>query len=319
MDVSVIIPVYNGEHSILASLDSLVRQTHKDFEVVIVNDGSVDSTESVVKEYSSHGLKINYVYQDNGGVAAARNKGLDLATGEYVCFLDADDYYESRFIEQMYTEIKSSNSDICYCGYNCVTPQRTFRRRTQFWRNGVLLGYILGKVAVQTTAWMYSRDFLMQHHIRFPVGVSWGEDFEFCCEALALTNRVTFVKEYLTNYRSDFDPNQLSAFSMDKLDKDYESVQRLVNNPIVNSNPEVERALVDYRLSAALVYRLVAAMRKGVKHELISSYAEKYAEHIQKLTWNNGLRSIKLNAHRIRLKRYLRSQSIGNRDALGGS
>ncbi|NMA23548.1 MAG: glycosyltransferase family 2 protein [Spirochaetales bacterium] len=88
------------------SLDSLLSQTHKDFEVIIVNDGSVDNTEGVVKRYSAQGLEINYVYQDNAGVAAARNKGLDLATGEYVCFLDADDYYDSMFIEKMYAETK---------------------------------------------------------------------------------------------------------------------------------------------------------------------------------------------------------------------
>ncbi|NMA23547.1 MAG: hypothetical protein GX938_08610 [Spirochaetales bacterium] len=171
----------------------------------------------------------------------------------------------------------------------------------------------MGKVAVHTTAWMLRRGFIEQNHLRFPVGVSWGEDFEFFCEALALTDRVTFVREYLTNYRSDFEPGQLSAFSMDKLDKDYESTQRLVRNPRVNRNLEIEKALVEYRLSATLVYRLVKAVSQGSHSELIMFYARRYGDHIVKFTWNNGLRSIKLNAYKIWLKGYIKSQSKGNR------
>ena len=171
MDVSVIIPVYNGEKSISTSLDSLVRQTHRNFEVVVVNDGSVDGTEKVIKSYADE-LNLNYVYQDNAGVASARNKGMELAKGMYVTFLDADDHYEPSFIEKMHRKISSSNSDICYCGYNVVTINGSSHRRTCFTDERVLLKYILGKVAAQTTAWILCRDLIKEHQLEFPRGVS---------------------------------------------------------------------------------------------------------------------------------------------------
>jgi glycosyltransferase involved in cell wall biosynthesis len=199
MGVSVIIPVYNGEKSIGKALDSLLNQTYKHFEVVIINDGSTDRTENIVQEYPRRGMTIRYVFQDNMGVAMARNRGLDLAKGQYVCFLDSDDFYEQRFMERMLRQISSTGSDVCYCGYKVVTPNRVRNRRTQFTEKRVLLKYVLGKVAVQTTGWMLRSDLIAGHSLRFPPGISCGEDFEFFCESLALARKTTFLKEYLTN------------------------------------------------------------------------------------------------------------------------
>ena len=305
IDVSVIIPVYNGEQSIKASLDSLAKQTHNRFEAIIINDGSVDRTEEVVERYRDS-LHINYYYQENAGVAAARNKGLDLAKGEYVSFLDADDYYEPDFIKKMFLQAKSTESDVCYCGYNVVTPRKTYRRKTHFTSERVLEKYILGKVSVQTTGWMFRRRFLDMLDIKFPIGVSWGEDFEFICETLSLANKTTFVKEYLTNYKNDFAATQLSAFSMTKLDKDFESVKRLLDNSRVNTSSEIETALIEYRLPATLTYRLVEAIDRGVSSEVIVGYYKKYEQYLNTFTWNNRLRSLKLNINKLKLKKYIK-------------
>ncbi|MGI6624764.1 MAG: glycosyltransferase family 2 protein [Limnochordia bacterium] len=306
MGVSVIIPVYNGEKSIGKALDSLLNQTCKHFEVVIINDGSTDRTEHIVREYPGRGLTIRYAFQDNMGVAMARNRGLDLAKGQYVCFLDSDDFYEQRFMERMLRQISSTGSDVCYCGYKVVTPNRVRNRRTQFTEKRVLLKYVLGKVAVQTTGWMLRSDLIAGHSLRFPPGISCGEDFEFFCESLALARKTTFLKEYLTNYRYGFFPNRLSAFSLDKLDKGFDTIQRLQANPRVNMVPKVEKALVDYRLPAILTYRLMQAINRGVDRDDVLGYYRKYERYLGVFTWNNNLRSIKLNASKIRLRRHLR-------------
>lgn len=97
--VSVIIPAYNAEKFIVECLDSVEKQTYKNIEIIVVDDGSKDNTYNVVKEYAEKHASVVLVHQENGGVCSARNKGIDLATGEYMMFLDADDYLINDAVE----------------------------------------------------------------------------------------------------------------------------------------------------------------------------------------------------------------------------
>ncbi|PKC52446.1 nucleotide-diphospho-sugar transferase [Rhizophagus irregularis] len=102
--VSVIIPVYNRENKIKIALESLINQSYQNFEAIIIDDGSTDQTAKVIKEYNCSNFR--YVYQENSGVSVARNKGIAESKGEYICFLDSDDFYEPTFIEKMWKYIK---------------------------------------------------------------------------------------------------------------------------------------------------------------------------------------------------------------------
>lgn len=306
LDISIIIPVYNKVDSMHFSLDSLLRQTYTNFEVLIIDDGSTDNTVKVIDKYVKEDSRFKYVFQENAGVSMARNKGLEIAKGSYVCFLDADDFYENTFLEKMYIKIKTSKTDVCYSGYNVITPNKLYQKKSNFKEKTTVIDYILGNISINTNGWMIKRDLIEQYNISFPQGVRWGEDFEFFCEVLSRTEKVSFVKEYLTNYRIDFNENQLSTFSIKRLDWDYNSIKRLQNNVIVNKNELVERALIDYRLSARLTYGLIKAVRLGEDRESFVKYFNKYKEHLIKLTWNNGLRSVKLNINKFLLLIYMR-------------
>lgn len=107
--ISVIIPAFNAESNILNAINSVLQQTHKNVEVLVIDDGSTDNTSDIIKSF---GEKITYFYQSNQGVAKARNKGIDMAKGKYITFLDADDYLEPYFIEDLLIHSQSSNSDI---------------------------------------------------------------------------------------------------------------------------------------------------------------------------------------------------------------
>lgn len=300
-DISIIIPVYNGEKSIHLSLESLLKQTYKNFEVLIIDDGSNDNTSEIIKKFTVKDNRFKYTFQNNAGVAMARNKGIDLAKGRYICFLDSDDYYDHSYLEKMLFTITSTYSDVCYCGYKIVTPSGIKEKRTKFKSGNILLDYILGIVAVQTSGWMISRVFIQKNKIYFPVGISWGEDFEFFCEVLAQTNKVSYVKDYITNYRFNFNKDQLSNFSMDKIDKDFESIKRVQSNRIITRDIIVEQALINYRLSALLTYHLLNAFKSNVTVNEIHCYFDKYKEYISKFSWNNGLRSLKLNIKKTQL------------------
>ena len=113
--ISIIIPTYNAEKYIGRCIDSALNQSYKNIEVIIVNDGSTDNTESIIKEYLSKDTRIKYYYKDNGGSADARNYGLKVAEGKYITFADADDYMESDYCKIMLDGIYQYNADICSC------------------------------------------------------------------------------------------------------------------------------------------------------------------------------------------------------------
>ena len=108
--VSVIVPVYNGEKYLTQCLDSIINQTLEDIEIISINDGSEDNSLSILERYASMDNRIKIISTENRGLGAARNSGLELATGEYVAFVDADDWIDKETYEQLYS--KSASSDL---------------------------------------------------------------------------------------------------------------------------------------------------------------------------------------------------------------
>ena len=115
--ISVIIPVYNGEKWLKNCIDSLALQNYKDFEILLINDGSTDSSEALCEEFARQHPYIKVFHKENGGAASARNVGLNNAKGDYVAFIDADDTVEPLFLETLYTAAKGNDADIAMCDY----------------------------------------------------------------------------------------------------------------------------------------------------------------------------------------------------------
>lgn len=116
--ISVVIPAFNCDKFIYICLNSVIKQTFQDFEVIVVDDGSTDRTQDLCLKYCElQPEKVSYYYQPNSGPSSARNHGIRLSRGEYLCLLDADDYWDENFLEIMYQELESSQSDIVVC-YN---------------------------------------------------------------------------------------------------------------------------------------------------------------------------------------------------------
>ena len=119
--VSIIIPVYNAEKTIQYCLESILNQTFKDFEIILINDGSRDNSQKILEDYHMrYPNKIHLLSQKNSGVGKTRNKGIKLARGEFLFFVDNDDYIDSDYLETFIKEIQSSNSDIVIGGYKRV-------------------------------------------------------------------------------------------------------------------------------------------------------------------------------------------------------
>ncbi|MCR5147051.1 MAG: glycosyltransferase [Clostridia bacterium] len=195
--VSVIVPVYNVEKYIDKCLQSLVNQTLQDIEIIIVNDGSTDGSEQIINGYlECYSDKIKYVTKSNGGLSDARNYGLKYATGEYIAFLDSDDYVDYTMYEKMYNKAIEENCDYVECDFIWKYPDKEVQD----------CGFIyIDKhemlANARVVAWnkLIKRDLLERANIQFPKGLRY-EDVEFFYKLIPYIKRFDFVKEYLICY-----------------------------------------------------------------------------------------------------------------------
>ena len=109
--ISIIIPVYNVEEYIEQCIQSVINQTYKKLEIILIDDGSLDKSGKICDAYADRDKRIIVIHKENGGLSDARNKGIDIASGEYITFVDSDDYVEDSFIEDLYTTLINNNAE----------------------------------------------------------------------------------------------------------------------------------------------------------------------------------------------------------------
>lgn len=197
--VSVIIPCFNAEKTIISTLHSLEKQTVENFEVVIVNDGSLDNTEEVIQTYMQNTCKlpIRYYSQTNQGVSCARNYGIEKARGKYITFLDADDVYHPQFLQILVQCLNKYGVDIVCCRYKKVneeqqfkTKHQTVKEETVITKEQLLEKYLhKRKERFNFCNGIYIRNKILDDSIWFPSQIKYGEDSEFFCKYLAHCNR----------------------------------------------------------------------------------------------------------------------------------
>ena len=196
MKISVIVPVYNVAEYLPKCLDSLLGQTLKEIEIIVVNDGSPDNSEEIVKDYQKRYMNIKYYYKENGGLSDARNFGLKYATADYVTFVDSDDFISFDMMEKMYNEIVVSKSDIVVCEFNYVYGDKLVRSYSNLNYTDVPdKKYLL----TPPMAWLrlYKRELF--DNIQFKKGIYY-EDLELTPKLVKYTKKISFVNEGLYFY-----------------------------------------------------------------------------------------------------------------------
>lgn len=122
--ISIVIPAYNIEKDLPRCLESILSQTHEDLEVIVVNDGSSDGTAAVIDAFAARDGRIKAIHKENGGVTSARLRGVAEATGDYIGFVDGDDYIEPQMYARLLENLHAHHADISHCGYRMVFPRR---------------------------------------------------------------------------------------------------------------------------------------------------------------------------------------------------
>lgn len=218
--ISVIVPVYNVKAYLPQCVSTLTMQSYKKIEIILVDDGSTDGSGQLCEELSRSDERIKVVHKKNAGLGMARNTGLDVAQGDYVMFVDSDDFVSPHMVERLYEQVTSRGADTSYCGYNeyfddihIVEKPAAFDHKV-FYGDSIIKDVLLNMVASEPTVaeeiplsvsvWhaLYSMRIINEHDIRFPSERQYiSEDIVFDIAYLQHARCVSYIDDCLYYYR----------------------------------------------------------------------------------------------------------------------
>jgi len=236
--ISIIIPAYNVEAYIEKCLNSIFSQTHENLEIIVINDGSTDNTAKIITRYASDS-RLKYIEQKNAGVSAARNAGIEAASGGYLTFVDSDDYLETDMYEKLYAAFKENNADMAVCNYNVIYEDHSvakyskMRNETANIRDDVY-GYFCKYCACSKPnnyIWtkLYKTDIVKKSGVRFE-NYKLGDDTLFNFKLLPHIRKVAFIEDGLYNYFQRSNSNVYTVANKGNLAKVYADTFEALSN-----------------------------------------------------------------------------------------
>lgn len=225
--ISIVVPVYNVEKYLKKSIESIINQTYRNLEIIIIDDGSSDNSYSICKEYAKRDNRIILIHTENNGVSFARNLGLAKTNGKYIIFIDSDDYIERNMIEILYNNAKQYNADISICNYNKIVNNNVQKDISstekikkemdvkEFYKN------IFGYVYYRGFLWnkLLRREILIHNNefIKFNTKIHMMEDLVYICEIAKNAKRCYYdYDKFLYNYVQRKDSALSSKYSLKK-------------------------------------------------------------------------------------------------------
>ena len=205
--LSIIVPIYNVEQYLTKCINSILSQTFTDFELILVDDGSLDRCPQICDDYAAQDNRIVVIHKTNGGLSDARNAGLDIAKGVYIGFVDSDDWIDPKMYEDMLNHAETTEAEIVVCGIkycdernNIVCDWQNISQNQTLSRDELLQNffpYLFNNIRPAVWNKVYKREIF--NNLRFPIGVLY-EDIQILLDILTQSNRITLLKNYYYNY-----------------------------------------------------------------------------------------------------------------------
>lgn len=294
--ISIIVPVYNVEKYVKKCIESIIEQTYKNLEIILIDDGSTDESGKICDEFNNKDKRIKVIHKQNGGLSDARNVGIDNANGEYVSFIDSDDYVNDDYIELLFDTVKQYDADMSIASHRVIYEKNIIDRSTgeNFCTEPKeILEMLLYDNGIDTSAWgkLYKKSLF--NEIRFPKGRLF-EDSATTYKLIDKSKKIAVCSKPIYNYVIRNNSISNENFSEKKLDLIVSTEE--MTNYIKNNYPELEKAC-NRRLMYAYLSTLTQLAKSKVKNKKIQ---KKLMEYICK-----NRRSV------------LRDKSIPKRDRIG--
>ena len=279
--ISIIMPAYNTEAYITESIESVLHQSFKDWELLIIDDGSPDNLAEIAKKYSQQHANIHLFQQKNAGVSVARNLGISKAQGKYICFLDSDDLYLESFLEKLHTRAENTPADLTYSGFIKEKKNRHLPIGHPYSEGFLLTKYLNGKQPISIATALFSHKFINQRDLTFTPGCKIAEDFEFLVKAL-VTAKCATIPEELYLYKHRLDSTTKSTSKMITREDSLKVVLRLkkyLNQKHFTPNIRKHHEIFD---PSATLYSIAWTALKEQDFDFIHHLLEKYPTYLQK-------------------------------------
>lgn len=276
--ISVIIPVYNMEKYIKRCLDSILNQTYGNIEIIVVDDGSIDKSVLICNEYSKKYHNIKVINKENGGVSSARNLGVNNATGNYISFVDPDDFIEKNMYAELYNAIREYKSEIAVCSVNEIRGNEIFTgdntgKLIKYSKSEAISGYFNDRYPFNCN-YLCNKLFSNKlfDNVRLNEKIAYQEDSEIMIKLLNASDSIAYIGKPLYNY--DLREGSLSSGKISKgkitAERAFHSIYEYTRYNICEYK---SKALLKY---ISLVFNIVI--------EIIKNYGEYKEEYLNMIT-----------------------------------
>lgn len=318
--ITVIIPVYNAEKWIEKCIKSVINQTYKNLEIILVDDGSTDDSLTICNKFLEKDRRIKVIHTENRGVSSARNEGLNNSQGKWIAFVDADDWIEKNFCEKLIKEIKESNSDVALCGYKRVTEENYESINTNGENEVIDKKIYIEKVLNPQTAYGFCHMKIINRslieNIRFEKSIVVGEDALFNLMIAKNIKRAIFIKEPLYNYKINLN-STVKKFDENYVEKYLKSMQ--IIKEYVEKNYKDKNVIQNFYNFIAFHVMLIAVNycyhpdnQEKRKINLLKNICniKEFKEGIKKSNYNNLSITRKITLYTLKHKLYIFTELI---------
>ena len=291
--ISIIVPIYNAEKYIFDCVKSIEKQNISDYEIILIDDGSKDGSAKICKQLAKENNRIQYIYQKNVGVSSARNKGIEVAKGEYIVFVDSDDELIYGALTKMVHLIKEKDADLVIAGFEveegalrthnndndnirhiienesndgCIGTEVTLKHSITIEPQNMLCGYIWRNI--------FKTSIIIEYGIQFDASIKISEDFKFIIEYIMHCSRIALLSEPVYIYK--INPNSTTRKYMNTIHLDMRNINSWIEQNVFEKYPDARHGF-ESRVANTYLLCVQNLCRKGTPYSLINRI--KYAYH----------------------------------------
>lgn len=236
--VSIIVPVYNVEKYLEKCLKSLISQSYKNIEIILIDDGSKDNSGRICDEYKRKDSRIKVIHKENAGVSEARNSGIQKATGKYLCFVDADDFVMDNYVEYMHQLIVKDSSDIAICTKmfsNFNEKQTSEEVIENLDGENAIIRILNYRMPIGVYSRIFKKDLIEDNRIRFLKDIYMGEGFNFNVACFQKAKKVIVSNYKVYYYRRNNATSATTKFSIKKCENSLYAMKVMRDNLIIRT------------------------------------------------------------------------------------
>lgn len=274
--VSIIVPIYNVEQYLEECVNSILNQTYNNIEVLLVDDCATDKSGDIAKQFEEKDSRCKYIKREkNGGLSAARNTGIKNATGDFLCFIDSDDWISDDYVQSMLELAKKDNSEIVVCDYYMVIEDRYEDGNSLIQINNnstkeEKIAYIRNHACTK----MFKKEFWLNQGLMFPEDIKRGEDMGVTIPLLTYANNISIINKNLYYYRQRV--NSLS-YKKERTKIDLSFYDKTFQNMLKNSNTCYKEE-IEYHAIMEMIYGKTMLM---IKHSYSNKDIRKHINQFQ--------------------------------------